>query len=141
MRPRPGGLDRARRTGPAAPPARPGPPSRAAIWHGAAAAPHPRCRTTGAARVSRAVGGATRQSRPDRAAGSAGGAGGATGPFGSTGFPSGDLPPLPPPPPSPDDEEFDPDDEDMSVSAPNELTGMALVQRELGGQVIAEYDE
>jgi DNA polymerase-3 subunit gamma/tau len=54
--------------------------------------------------------------------------------------PSGDLPPLPPPP-GPDDEEFDPDDEDMSASVPNELTGMALVQRELGGQVIAEYDE
>ena len=72
--------------------------------------------------------------------GSAGSAGSATGPFGSNGFPSGDLPPLPPPP-SPDDEEFDPDDEDMSVSVPNELTGMALVQRELGGQVIAEYDE
>jgi DNA polymerase III subunit gamma/tau len=74
------------------------------------------------------------------ASGSTGGAGSATGPFGSNGFPSGDLPPLPPPP-SPDDEEFDPDDEDMSVSVPNELTGMALVQRELGGQVIAEYDE
>ena len=29
----------------------------------------------------------------------------------------------------------------MSVAVPNELTGMALVQRELGGQVIAEYDE
>ncbi len=74
------------------------------------------------------------------AGGSAGGAGSATGPFGSSGFPMGDLPPLPPPP-SPDDEDFDPDDEDMSVSVPNELTGMALVQRELGGQVIAEYDE
>jgi DNA polymerase-3 subunit gamma/tau len=73
-------------------------------------------------------------------AGSAGGVGSATGPFGSTGFPSGDLPPLPPPP-SPDDEDFDPNDEDMSVAVPNELTGMALVQRELGGQVIAEYDE
>jgi DNA polymerase-3 subunit gamma/tau len=74
------------------------------------------------------------------AGGSADGVGSATGPFGSTGFPSGDLPPLPPPP-SPDDEDFDPDDEDMSVAVPNELTGMALVQRELGGQVIAEYDE
>jgi DNA polymerase-3 subunit gamma/tau len=72
--------------------------------------------------------------------GSAGGAGSATGPFGSTGFPSGDLPPLPSGPP-PDDEDFDPDDEDMSVAVPNELTGMALVQRELGGQVIAEYDD
>jgi DNA polymerase III subunit gamma/tau len=77
---------------------------------------------------------------PAEPSGPAGGSGGATGPFGSTGFPGGDLPPLPPPP-SPDDEEFDPDDEDMSVSVPNELTGMALVQRELGGQVIAEYDE
>ena len=55
-------------------------------------------------------------------------------------MPGGDLPPLPPPPPD-DDEEFDPDDEDMSVSVPTELTGMALVKRELGGQVIAEYDE
>ena len=72
--------------------------------------------------------------------GSAGGAGGATGSFGSRGFTNDDLPPLPPPP-SPDDEDFDPDDEDMSVSMPNELTGMALVQRELGGQVIAEYDD
>ena len=52
----------------------------------------------------------------------------------------GDLPPLPPPPPT-DDEDFDPDDEDMSASAVNELTGMALVQRELGAQVIAEYDD
>jgi DNA polymerase III subunit gamma/tau len=77
---------------------------------------------------------------PAPGAGPAGGAGSATGPFGSTGFPSGDLPPLPPPP-SPDDEDFDPDDEDMSVAVPNELTGMALVKRELGGQVIAEYDE
>jgi DNA polymerase-3 subunit gamma/tau len=84
---------------------------------------------------------AARPADPSGPAGeSAGGSGGATGSFGSNGFPSGDLPPLPPPP-SPDDEEFDPDDEDMSVSVPNELTGMALVQRELGGQVIAEYDE
>jgi DNA polymerase-3 subunit gamma/tau len=53
---------------------------------------------------------------------------------------TGDLPPLPPPPP--DDEDFDPDDEDMSSSTTvNELTGMALVQRELGAQVIAEYDD
>ena len=73
--------------------------------------------------------------------GPAGGAGSATGSFGSTGFPGGDLPPLPPPPSPDDDGDFDPDDEDMSVAVPNELTGMALVQRELGGQVIAEYDE
>jgi DNA polymerase-3 subunit gamma/tau len=74
--------------------------------------------------------------------GSAGGPGGATGPFGKTAFPSGDLPPLPPPP-SPDDEEedFDLEDEDISDSVPHDLSGMALVQRELGGQVIAEYTE
>jgi DNA polymerase-3 subunit gamma/tau len=72
--------------------------------------------------------------------GSAGGASSAQGPFGSNSFPSGDLPPLPPPP-SPDDEDFDPDDEGMSASIPNDLSGLALVQRELGGQVIAEYTE
>jgi DNA polymerase-3 subunit gamma/tau len=51
-----------------------------------------------------------------------------------------DLAPLPPPP-LPDDDEFDPDDEDMSVPLTNELTGMALVQRELGAQIIAEFDD
>ena len=74
-------------------------------------------------------------------AGSAGGAGGTTGPFGKTAFPSADLPPLPPPPSPDDEEEFDLEDEDMSDSVANDLTGMALVQRELGGQVIAEYTE
>ena len=29
----------------------------------------------------------------------------------------------------------------MSAPAVNELTGMALIQRELGAQVIAEYDD
>jgi DNA polymerase III subunit gamma/tau len=53
----------------------------------------------------------------------------------------GDAPPLPPAPP-PDDEDFDPDGEDMSSSTTvNDLTGMALVQRELGAQIIAEYDD
>jgi len=42
---------------------------------------------------------------------------------------------LPPPP----DEEFDPDDEDTTASA--ELTGMALVQRELGARIISEYED
>jgi DNA polymerase-3 subunit gamma/tau len=60
--------------------------------------------------------------------------------FGGPVVPGGDLPPLPPPP-SPDDEDFDPDDEDMSVPVSNELTGMALVQRELGGQIIAEFED
>jgi DNA polymerase III subunit gamma/tau len=76
------------------------------------------------------------------AAGPAGGTGGGgTNSFGSPVGSGGDLPPLPPPPP-PDDEDFDPDDEDMSSSTTvNELTGMALVQRELGAQVIAEFDD
>ena len=73
--------------------------------------------------------------------GSAGGAGGTQGPFGKTAFPSADLPPLPPPPSPDDEEDFDLEDEDMSDSVPHDLSGMALVQRELGGQVIAEYTE
>jgi DNA polymerase-3 subunit gamma/tau len=63
-----------------------------------------------------------------------------THPFGGPVSAGGDLPPLPPPP-SADDEDFDPDDEDMSAPAVNELTGMALIQRELGAQVIAEFDD
>jgi len=59
----------------------------------------------------------------------AGRGGGGTGPFGIS-----DLP-------SPPDEEFDPDDEDMTVPAAADLTGMALVQRELGAQIIAEYED
>jgi DNA polymerase III subunit gamma/tau len=55
--------------------------------------------------------------------------GGSTRPFG--------ISDLPPPP----DEEFDPDDEDMAGPAAAELTGMALVQRELGAQIIAEYED
>ncbi|HEY6497389.1 MAG TPA: hypothetical protein VIZ43_29270, partial [Trebonia sp.] len=66
--------------------------------------------------------------------------GGGANPFRNPVGGGGDLPPLPPPPP-PDDEDFDPD-EDMSSSATvNELTGMALVQRELGAEIIAEYDD
>jgi hypothetical protein len=68
------------------------------------------------------------------------GTGGATPPFGAPVISTGDLPPLPPPPDE-DDEDFDPDDEGMSVPIVNELTGMALLQRELGVQVIAEYED
>ena len=75
---------------------------------------------------------------PRRGAGSGPGAG--TPSFGGPVGVGGDLPPLPSPPP-PDDEDFDPDDEDMSAPAVNELTGMALIQRELGAQVIAEFDD
>jgi DNA polymerase-3 subunit gamma/tau len=75
------------------------------------------------------------------AGGSANGEGGGTPSFGSTVMSGGDVPPLPPAPP-PDDEDFDPDDEVMSSSTTvNDLTGMALVQRELGAQIIAEYED
>jgi DNA polymerase-3 subunit gamma/tau len=43
--------------------------------------------------------------------------------------------------PFPSDDDFDPDDEDVDESASAELTGMALVQRELGGQIIGEYED
>jgi DNA polymerase III subunit gamma/tau len=75
---------------------------------------------------------------PGGAAGS--GTGDGTHSFGGPVSAGWDLAPLPPPPP-PDDEDFDPDDEDVSVTVLNELTGMALIQRELGGQIIAEYDD
>jgi DNA polymerase-3 subunit gamma/tau len=77
--------------------------------------------------------------QPGGPAGNGGGEG--THPFGSPAVSGADVPPLPPPP-SPDDEDFDPDDEDMSSSTTvNDLTGMALVQRELGAQIIAEYED
>jgi hypothetical protein len=45
-------------------------------------------------------------------------------------------------PPPEDDEYFDPDDEDsVPVSTVTQLTGMALVQRDLGGQIIGEYED
>jgi len=72
-----------------------------------------------------------------------GGDGAGTHPFGGSVIGgAGDLPPLPPPP-SPDDEDFDPDDEDdyASSTTVHELTGMALVQRELGAEIIAEYED
>jgi DNA polymerase-3 subunit gamma/tau len=70
------------------------------------------------------------------------GDGGGTHPFGGrVNGGTGDLPPLPSPP-SPDDEEFDPDGDDYASSTTvNELTGMALVQRELGAEIIAEYED
>jgi hypothetical protein len=70
------------------------------------------------------------------------GDGAGTHPFGgSVNGSAGDLPPLPAPP-SPDDEDSDPDDDDYSSSTTvNDLTGMALVQRELGAEIIAEYED
>jgi DNA polymerase-3 subunit gamma/tau len=78
-----------------------------------------------------AVGSASAEHPPAAAPPSAeaGRRGGGTGSFG--------ISDLPPPP----DEEFDPDDEDMAGPASPELTGMALVQRELGAQIIGEYDD
>jgi DNA polymerase-3 subunit gamma/tau len=68
-------------------------------------------------------------SAPAPPADGAGRRGGGTSPFRIS-----DLP-LPP------DEEFDPDDVDMTVPVAVDLTGMALVQRELGAQIIAEYED
>jgi DNA polymerase-3 subunit gamma/tau len=51
------------------------------------------------------------------------------GPFANTGFP-----------PSPDDE-FDPDEDGLAAPVPGDVSPMALVQRELGGQIIGEFDD
>jgi len=87
--------------------------------------------------------GASGAASPAGQAGAAGGSGGGgTNPFRGPVNGVGDLPPVPPPPPPDDDEDFDPDDEDMSSSTTvNDLTGMALIQRELGAQIIAEYED
>jgi DNA polymerase III subunit gamma/tau len=124
--PPPGG-----RSGPAAPPAPPPP------------APAPQ--DPPAARPASAEPAAPSASYPPASpapeAGPAGGADSANGPFGKTAFQASDLPPLPPPPAPDDEDDFDLDDEEMSPSVATELTGLALVQRELGGQIIAEYTE
>jgi hypothetical protein len=40
------------------------------------------------------------------------------------------------------DSDFDPDDEDMSSdSASPELTGVGLIQRELGAEIIGEFED
>ena len=62
-------------------------------------------------------------------AGRTGGERGTTRPFGGSDVPF------------PSDDEFDPDDEDMAAATTAELTGMALVQRELGGQIISEFED
>ena len=51
------------------------------------------------------------------------------------------LPDLPPPPEAPMDEsdEVDPDG-DRDAGAEEAINGMALIQRELGGQIIREID-
>jgi len=88
--------------------------------------------------------GASGAPSPAGQAGAAGGGGGGgMNSFGGSVMGGdGDLPPLPPPPPPDDDEDFDPDDEDVSSSTTvHDLTGMALIQRELGAQIIAEYDD
>jgi DNA polymerase-3 subunit gamma/tau len=56
--------------------------------------------------------------------------------------PAVEPPPPLPPPPADDDEDYEPDYADMSSSTTvNDITGMALIQRELGAQIIAEYDD
>ena len=131
--------------GPAAPPAQSpfGQGSQPSAGSPPAASPpsdYPQSPAPPSAQASPAGPGAPGPAGP--AAGAAGnGGGGGANPFGSPAMSGGDLPPVPLPPP-PDDEDFDPDNEDMSSSTTvNDLTGMALIQRELGAQVIAEYDD
>jgi DNA polymerase-3 subunit gamma/tau len=132
-------------TGPAAPPAQSpygqgSPPSAGSPPAASPPSDYPQSPAPPSAQASPAGPGAPGPAGP--AAGAAGnGGGGGANPFGSPAMSGGDLPPVPLPPP-PDDEDFDPDDEDMSSSTTvNDLTGMALIQRELGAQVIAEYDD
>jgi DNA polymerase III subunit gamma/tau len=63
----------------------------------------------------------------------------ATGSAGSP--PAGTSTSTHPDVPFPSDDDFDPDDEDVDGRASAELTGMALVQRELGGHIIGEYED
>jgi DNA polymerase-3 subunit gamma/tau len=64
--------------------------------------------------------------------------------------PAAPAPSAPAPPPAdqsgdyrpfPSDDDFDPDDEDMSAPVSAELSGMALIQRELGAEIIGEYED
>jgi DNA polymerase-3 subunit gamma/tau len=131
--------------GPSAPPAQQGPPaSYGQPPSGQPEAPPPDYPPAGPSAQSQSPGANGAASPAGQARGAAGGGGGGgTNSFGSAVMSGdGDLPPLPPPPPPDDDEDFDPDDEDMSSSTTvNDLTGMALIQRELGAQIIAEYED
>jgi DNA polymerase III subunit gamma/tau len=104
----------------------------------AAQSPAPGSMAAGSTAAGSTAAGSTaaQPSRPDRAqppsappAGALVGQGGTTRTFGDN------VVPLPP------DDEFDPDDEDMAAPASAELTGMALVQRELGAQIIGEFED
>ena len=122
----PPGERRRQGPGPVPPPAPPaGQPAGARVGETPAAADPP----PDAPPVAPRPAAAEPSSAPAPPSDGAGRRGGETGPFGIT-----DLPPPP-------DEEFDPDDEDMTVPAAADLTGMALVQRELGAQIIAEYED
>jgi DNA polymerase-3 subunit gamma/tau len=77
-----------------------------------------------------------------RASGSAGNSANPRDSAGSAGSrPAGNSRSTHPDAPFPADDDFDPDDEDVDEPASAELTGMALVQRELGGQIIGEYED
>jgi DNA polymerase-3 subunit gamma/tau len=133
--------------GPSAPPAQQGPPSsygQPSSGQPEASAAPPDYPPAAPSAQSQSPGANGAPSPAGQARGAAGGGGGGgTNSFGSAVMSGdGDLPPLPPPPAPDDDEDFDPDDEDMSSSTTvNDLTGMALIQRELGAQIIAEYED
>jgi DNA polymerase-3 subunit gamma/tau len=89
----------------------------------------PAVSATEAAAARRAGGSPGNSANPGDSAGSAG-----SRPAGTSKSAQRDVP-------FPSDDDFDPDDEDVDEPASAELTGMALVQRELGGQIIGEYED
>jgi DNA polymerase III subunit gamma/tau len=65
----------------------------------------------------------------------------ARGPVPTVADPNAGLPDEPPDDEEPDDMPPDEPSDDGAASAPAELTGMDLIQRELGGQVISEIED
>jgi DNA polymerase-3 subunit gamma/tau len=129
-----------RRPGPSAPsepvpsaqparPAQPAPAPRAAGAEPDAGSAGPAVPASEAAADRRASGSAGNSANPGDSAGSAGSR------------PTGTSRNTHPDAPFPSDDDFDPDDENVNEPASAELTGMALVQRELGGQIIGEYED
>ena len=117
---------------PSAPPARSAQPAqapRAAGAEPAAGSAGPAVPATEAAADRRASGSAGNSANPGDSAGSAG-----SRPTGASRNTHPDVP-------FPSDDDFDPNDENVDEPASAELTGMALVQRELGGQIIGEYED
>jgi DNA polymerase III subunit gamma/tau len=131
-RPGPAGPSGPSEAAPSAPPARSAQPAQAPRTDDAepaAGSAGPAVPATEAAAGRRAGGSAGNSANPGDSAGPA------------DGRPAGTSRSTHPDVPFPSDDDFDPDDESADESASPELTGMALVQRELGGQIIGEYED